>query len=588
MKALKIQSLMRKGMIRIKDHKQGELFDPWGHLSPKRRELLDRSWAGLFRKHLLCELPVAEIAPCFTEDFGRPTKELYAALGVMVLQQSLDLTDEETVEQFAFNTQWHYALNITEESDSAKYMCPKTLWNIRSIVIKNQLDTILFDRTSNKLAKVFNVNTDKQRIDSVHIKSNMRRLGRIGIFSKTINKFLINLKRGHKELFETVDKGIIEKYFSANALECFSMVKPSESAKTLQSLSTDLFDLIQHFKECPHVTSMHSYKLLERILKEQCTVSDDTTRVDVKKLKDIPSDSLQNPSDPDATYSGHKGQGYQVQIMETYTETEDEGSKAATLNLITHVEVEKACQSDAKALIPAIESTKSRGLCPKKITADSLYGSDDNCEAAKEMEVDVISPVKNGAEKGPINLKDFEFSENGHVLNCPKGKEPILKKKKKTRFTQGFSLETCAQCTLRDQCIVQCGKQHYYLRYEEKAMRLAKRKAKENTAEFKNEYRWRAGVEATMSEYDRRTGVKRLRVRGFEAVRFCAILKAIGINLFRATALRRRVKPYNTANQETSSRLNQIYSVFKELFRLFAATLRMNFSTRSMFMSVCS
>ena len=99
----------------------------------------------------------------------------------MVLQQSLDFTDEETIEQFAFNTQCHYALNIAEESDSAKYMCPKTLWNIRSTVIKNQLDTILFERTITKLAKVFNVNTDKQRIDSVHIKSNMRRLGRLGL-----------------------------------------------------------------------------------------------------------------------------------------------------------------------------------------------------------------------------------------------------------------------------------------------------------------------------------------------------------------------------------------------------------------------
>jgi hypothetical protein len=590
MKALKFQSLMRKGMIRIKDHKQGELFDPWGHLSPKRRELLDKSWAGLFRKHLLCELPVAEIALSFTEDFGRPTKELHTALGVMVLQQSLDLTDEETIEQFAFNIQWHYALNITEESDSAKYMCPKTLWNIRSTVIKNQLDTILFERTTSKLAKVFNVNTDKQRIDSVHIKSNMRRLGRIGIFSKTIHKFLINLKRNHGEQFEKVNKATVDKYFSEKALECFSMVKPSESAKTLQSLSADLFDLVHQFKDCQEVANMHSYKLLVRVLNEQCNinVSDDSPRVEVKTPKDVPSDSLQNPSDPDATYSGHKGQGYQVQIMETYPETEDKESKAKTLNLITHVEVEKACQSDAQALIPALESTKYRGLCPKKITADSLYGSDDNCEAAKEMEVDVISPVKSGAEKGPINLKDFEFSENGHVLNCPKGKEPVLKKKKKTRFTQGFSLETCAQCPLRDQCIVQCGKRYYYLRYEEKAMRLAKRKARENTAEYKDEYRWRAGVEATMSEYDRRTGVKHLRVRGLQAVRFCAILKAIGINLFRATALRRRVKPHNTANQGAMSRLNQIYSVFKELLGLLGATLKINFSVKSMFLSICA
>jgi hypothetical protein len=589
MKAFKIQSLTRKGMIRIKNHKQGELFDPWGHLSPKRRELLDKSWAGLFRKHLLCELPVTEIAPSFTEDFGRPTKELHAALGVMVLQQSLDLTDEETIAQFAFNTQWHYALNITEESDSAKYMCPKTLWNIRSIVIKNQLDTVLFERTTSKLAKVFNVNTDKQRIDSVHIKSNMRRLGRIGIFSKTIHKFLVNLRRNYNEQFEKADRAIVDKYFSKKALECFSMVKPSESAKTLQSISSDLFDLVHQFKDCLEVANMHSYKLLVRVLNEQCNVnvSDNSTRVEVKKPKDVPSDSLQNPADPDATYNGHKGQGYQVQIMETFTETEDKARKAEALNLITHVEVEKACQGDAQALIPAIESTKSRGLCPKKITADSLYGSDDNCETAKEMGVDVISPVMNNAEKGPINLKNFEFSENGHVLNCPKGNEPVLKKKKKTGFTQGFSLETCSQCTLKDQCIVRCGKRHYYLRYKEKAMRLAKRKARENTAEFKDEYRWRAGVEATMSEFDRRTGVKHLRVRGFEAVRFCAILKAIGINLFRATALRKRANSYNTANQEGSSRLNQIYLVFKELLRLFAATFKINFSIRFIIMSVC-
>jgi hypothetical protein len=34
----------------------------------------------------------------------------------------------------------------------------------------------------------------------------MRRLGRIGIFTSSSNKFLVNLKRSHKELFDTVDK----------------------------------------------------------------------------------------------------------------------------------------------------------------------------------------------------------------------------------------------------------------------------------------------------------------------------------------------------------------------------------------------
>jgi len=36
-------------MITIKDHKQQELFDPWAFLSPKRRQILDEGWPGLFR-----------------------------------------------------------------------------------------------------------------------------------------------------------------------------------------------------------------------------------------------------------------------------------------------------------------------------------------------------------------------------------------------------------------------------------------------------------------------------------------------------------------------------------------------------------
>ncbi len=43
-----------------------------------------------------------------------------------------------------------------------------------------------------------------------------------------------------------------------------------------------------------------------------------------------------------------------------------------------------------------------------------------------------------------------------------------------------------------------------------------------------------------MSSYDRVTGVKCLRVRGLKAVRFCATLKALGVNILRAVAFRRR------------------------------------------------
>jgi hypothetical protein len=553
-------------MITIKDHKQTDLFDPWASLSPKRRQLLEESWAGLYRKEILCELPVNAFAPYFEKDVGRPTKELYSVLSVLLLQQFLDLTDQEAIYQLAFNIQWHYALNISEESDSAKYFCEKTLWNMRNITAENNLDGLLFDRITKKLASVFNVDTDKQRIDSVHIKSNMRRLGRIGIFSNTIRKFLVNLNRHHNNFFESIDKNIVDRYFSEKALSCFSMVKPSESSKTLLDVSSDLFDLVEQFKGNEEVTNMHSYKLLQRVLKEQCNLNGTgkDRKIEVKPPKEISSDSLQNPSDPDATYSGHKGQGYQVQIMETYTDTEDENIKAKTLNLITHVAVETACQSDAHAIKPAIQSTKQRGLAPKELEADTLYGGDDNYEYAKTENMELVSPTHKTRNKKENDISVFTFSDSGHVISCPEGEKPLITKKKKTRFTQGFNPKKCAQCPFYPDCPVKRGENYYYLRYEEKVMRLAKRRAEEQTDEFKQRYRWRAGVEATMSEYNNKTGVKLLRVRGSKAVRFAAVLKAIGVNIFRATAARKARKDGSSQGAGYFSRLFQI---FKEQIR---------------------
>ena len=88
-------------MFYTKDRKTGQLFDQWCYLGPKRRKLMDESWAGLFREKILPELPVERMIPFFSPDQGRPTKELYAMLGAILFQQIFDLTDEETVSQMS-------------------------------------------------------------------------------------------------------------------------------------------------------------------------------------------------------------------------------------------------------------------------------------------------------------------------------------------------------------------------------------------------------------------------------------------------------------------------------------------------------
>jgi hypothetical protein len=553
-------------MIRIRNHKQMQISDPWLSISPIRKKRLEQGWPGLFRTHILPELPVREFSAFFDKDSGRPTKEISTVLGILILQETLDLTDERTVDEFAFNIQWHYALDVVEESDSAKYMCLKTLWNMRKIVAENGFEKTLLNTCTDKLASVFKVDTDKQRIDSVHIKSNMRRLGRIGIFTTGIRKFLVNLKRHHKPLFDSIDTALIERYLSKKQAECFSKVKPSESHKTLEIVADDLFDLLEQFKALDRVTSMSSYKLLGRILNDHCNISpeEDGDRVTVKPPGEIASDSLQNPSDPDASYSGHKGQGYQVQIMETYTDVADKKSKAATLNLITHVEVERAHESDANALIPAVKSTRERNLMPKEILADALYGSDDNVETAAVEGVEVVAPVMGTVAKDDFSLSDFAIGKAGKIVSCPAGRLPVKTKKKKDRHCATFSLDDCRCCEHREICPVKPGKKAASLRYTDKEWRIALRRACEKTDVFKDRYRWRAGVEATMSQYDRVTGVKKLRVRGFKAVRYAATLKALGINLLRAVAVMVAINNHGKADQHKKSTSNTGILTFKE------------------------
>ena len=149
-------------------------------------------------------------------------------------------------------------------------------------------------------------------------------------------------------------------------------------------------------------------------------------------------------------------------------------------------------------------------------------------------------------------------------MACPQGHTPVKVKHKKHRYTVAFDSSHCMHCPLREACPVKPGKKHHYLRYEDKTMRIATRRAKEQRPEFKDKYRWRAGIEATMSEYDRTTGVKRVRVRGFPAVRYCATLKAMGVNLFRATAVRNALREQGEPSQPGNSLLHRVILVFKE------------------------
>lgn len=544
-------------MIHVKDHKQLDMFNPFAHLGPKRLALLESSWAHLFREEILHNLPAEKLFPFYDEFQGRKTKELYAMLGLVLIQQMEDCTDTDAVDNFALNLKWQYALNITDESDIASYVSPRTVWKIRDIVARHGLQDALFENVTGALKKLFALDPSKQRLDSVHIFSNMAHLGRIRLFVRTIRTFLANLKRHHAQEYDALGN-IVQRYDKKSA-GAFA-VKPTESAKKLVELGDDCFLLVERFKEHAVVVKMDTYQQLVRMFTEQCIVekNETGTQVVIKANKDVPSDSLQNPSDPDAGYCGHKGKGYQMQVMETYSEDKSQP------NFITHVKVEAAHESDSNALIPAIEDATKRELAPEQLLADSAYGGDDNVEKAKELGVEVVSPTM-GTQSQAISLADFVFSDSDEIAACPEGKKPLrTKSSKHGGKIVHFDKAVCDFCPKQSDCPVKRVKQSATISYDAKALRLARRRAKEKTEAFREVYRFRAGAEGTMSDLDRITGIKRLRVRGMRQVGLAAVLKATGLNILRAMTFKNRLRMEEKRKAGSNPSPNSLIGVVKE------------------------
>ena len=545
-------------MIYVKDHKQRDMFNPFAHLGTKRLALLESSWAYLFREEILHNLPAEKLFRFYDEFKGRKTKELYAMLGLVLIQQMEDCTDADAIDNFALNLKWQYALNITDTSDVASYVSPRTLWKVRDIVARHGLQEVLFENITDALMKMFTLDPSKQRLDSVHIFSNMAHLGRIRIFVRTIRTFLTNLKRQHAKEYQALGDVVLR--YDKKSDGAFA-VKPTESARKLVELGDDCFYLVARFKEHSAVGDMASYKHLVRMFTEQCIVEKDTnnaSKVTVKASKDVPSSSLQNPSDPDAGYCGHKGKGYQMQVMETYSE--DKGQP----NLITHVKVEAAHESDAYALLPAIEDAGKRGLAPTELLADTLYGSDDNVEKAKELKITVITPVM-GAKESATGLADFTFNEADQIIACPEHQPPTKTKiGGNGRVTVYFNKGVCDCCHRQSECAVKREKKSCTISYDAKSLRLSRRRRQEKEEAFKEKYRYRSGIEGTMSDLDRMTGLKHLRVRGMPQVRLASVLKATGLNILRSVAFKNRLKRPKKTIKGSNPSLNDFFGVVKE------------------------
>jgi hypothetical protein len=508
------------------DPRQKPLFDPSEMMfSPMAIKYMREDWPGLFRTQILHLMPVGKIAEHFHPTLGCPTKELYSMAGAIFLKEFFNLTIEEAVRRYVMDSAWHYALNVVPTTAG---MSHASIERYMKLFAEDDIAADVFHRVTSALIEALELDVSRQRLDSTHVFSDMATFGRSKLMGVTIKRFLMQLKRHHRAVYDALPDELRSRYAPSQA-KMFGDF--SGGRKQLrQTVAEDLLLLVNRFAEDKAVANRASYKSMARVLEEQCEVSEEKVEVKAKTGGAV----MQNPSDPDATYDGHKGPGYQAQITETCGDSND-------VQLITGVDVEPAHCSDQDAVEPMLDQLEEYARKPDTVYADSGYGRDENVVATDERGVDLQSPTSGTApqDEGDLTVDDFVIDEESEtVLRCPNGCEPqsSVHDPDTDRTTTVMRSVDCAGCEFGSQCPVKRVGGQFVLRHTPAQRRLAARRAEQATDAFKENYAIRAGGESVNSGLKRRTGMGRVRTRGSPRVRMAVLLRCAGWNMMRALA----------------------------------------------------
>ncbi len=564
-------------------------------VSPKKRERLERSWAEAFRQHVLPKINEEEFRACFCENNGRPNKSIRLLVGMHLLKEADDLTDQQILDAIEFNIQWQHALGV-EPADA--HVCEKTLHNFRDKLATDERAQKVFESLTAALMVADGLSAVRQRLDSTHVISNIKLLTRLGLFTETIAVFLRQLRKEAPEKLAKLDTGYAKRYLDREGY--FADAKREQAQRRLPIVARDLYALVRAFELDDIVKVWPSYALLARLLADQCDVSCEEgaeAPVTLKEPVDIAGTSLQSPHDPDATY-GHKGKGYETQLAETCV-------KDNPYQVITGVQVTAANASDQHALMPMIEQLEAAGHKPEVMITDTSYSGGENIVQCAVMGVHLLAPVQDPAkplspehwerpveaappsttfsdaetstapaepepaavppspehseepvETAPTSattldavtpksdpatagVDSFKFNEVfDTVLACPKGHAPIRQGAMEVApgFKATFSGIYCTSCPLMERCATgsRAGTDDRVLRWRDNKAATATRQREQQKPAFKQDYKLRSGIESTNAEIKGRHGARDLRMRGRPRVEIAMLLKATALNAKRA------------------------------------------------------
>lgn len=488
---------------------QFSIFDSLVNLTERERKMLKNTWAEKFGSQIFPLINEDRFSVLYSDNHAsRPNNPSNVNIGLLMLKEIFTQSDEECISSLMFDIRYQYALHTTsfEEQPISK----NSLSNFRVAIYKynedNGVDLIQEEIESHakEFAKILKIDGRNMRMDSLMISTSAKKLSRLEIIYSCVSRLIDEINKSNMDVLPVKFKVYLEDgHHNDTIYRC----KDKDIDSKLNTIIADALELY-YISKGSTIEETQDFKILTRMLGEQTIQTEG--KQELKPAKDIKPDSLQNPTDPDATYrnKGTKGNiGYTGNILESF----DDKNK-----LIMQYDLQKNIYSDQHFARDTIEKLGKQEK-ETNVIIDGAYYSEDISKQATKNELNFIPTnlVGRNQNSDKSGYGKFNIDETTHeVKNCVQGYKPEDSKFKKGVYRAHFNSRQCDNCPQRANCPVTKQKKQYLLEVSETKLHREKLIARMGTKEYTKIASKRAGVEGIPSVLRRRYGIDHLPVGG--------------------------------------------------------------------------
>lgn len=473
---------------------------------------------------------------------GQPAESPARLALVTILQFMEGLTDREAAEAVRGRIDWKYLLGLKLTDAGFDYSILSTF---RQRLLAHGQERLLLEKivAGCETAGLLK-GKKKQRTDSTWILANIRTLNRMELVGETMRRALDDIAQVAPEWLKPkiepewgkrysrrIDRGGIGK--GAAKKLAFAKAIGEDGHKLLKAIYEEDTPAI--------VKQLSSVEVLRQVWVQQYYQSGDKMEWRNKKEQGFPParKMIASPDEVEARY-GSKGSqtwtGYKLHLTETCAKDEP--------RLITDVATTVATTTDGSMTEIIQAKLVEQGVAPEAHWVDAGYTHADNLLNSQAKGIDLIGPVQQDTSwqlkvEGGYDQTKFTIDWDAMVATCPEGETSLRWQHSQTvsgkpNIQFAFSFPVCQTCPAREKCTrAKTTGRHLAVPPREAHAALQNARRRQETADFKELYQRRAGIEGTMGQAVNGKEARRSRYHGLSLTHLQHLATAAAINLER-------------------------------------------------------